>query len=193
MTAMAASGGRRNLATFMVLAMVAAGMVGVAFAAVPLYRLFCQVTGYGGTTQVSASAPGAVAGRPITVRFNADVSGTLDWRFRPAQGPMEVRIGEETLAFFRAENTGDAPSTGAAIFNVTPLKAGRYFSKIDCFCFTQQTLAPGQSVEMPVSFYIDPAILDDPGLDDVSTITLSYAMSLSEPGPAQISDEEAAR
>lgn len=173
---------RRNRGILTVLSAVVFAMVGLAFASVPLYRIFCQVTGYGGTTQQAAAAPGApgaVAGRMmpprmITVRFDSSVSPTLPWRFVPAQAAVEVKVGESGLAFFTARNLSAAPVTGSAIFNVTPLKVGKYFNKIDCFCFTEQTLAAGEQVDMPVSFFIDPAIMDDPNMGEVKTITLSY-------------------
>ena len=165
---------RRNRRTAMALAGVAAGMVGMAYAAVPLYELFCQVTGYGGATRTAAAAPGPVDGRLMTVRFNADTSGGLPWRFRPLRREVEVRLGEETLAFYEARNEAGHAIAGTATFNVTPHKAGPYFDKIDCFCFERQVLAAGERAEMPVSFFIDPAILDDPGVSDVKTITLSY-------------------
>jgi cytochrome c oxidase assembly protein subunit 11 len=165
---------RRNAATGLVLAGVALGMVGMAFAAVPLYSLFCQVTGYGGTSQVAVQAPGAVEGRMITVQFDASIASGMPWKFKPAQREIKVRIGEEHLAFYSAHNPLNRSVMGTATYNVTPHKAGPYFSKIDCFCFTEQVLEPGQTVEMPVSFFVDPDILKDPGLDDVRTITLSY-------------------
>ncbi len=156
------------------LACVVAGMAGLAYASVPLYRLFCQVTGYGGTTQVAAAAPGVNLARRITVRFDATVSPSLPWRFEPTARAVEVAVGEERLAYFRATNLSDRPATGMATFNVTPHKAGLYFKKIACFCFDRQVLQPGESVEMPVSFYVDPEIAGDPNLDEVKTITLSY-------------------
>ena len=165
---------RRNAATGLVLAGVALGMVGMAFAAVPLYSLFCQVTGYGGTSQVAVAAPGAVEGRMITVQFDASIASGMPWKFKPVQREITVRIGEEHLAFYSAHNPLKRKVMGTATCNVTPQKAGPYFSKIDCFCFTEQVLEPGQTVEMPVSFFVDPDILNDPGLDDVRTITLSY-------------------
>jgi len=152
---------------------VVAGMAGLAYASVPLYRLFCQVTGYGGTTQVAAAAPGGEA-RMITVRFDATVSPSLPWRFEPTARAVEVAVGEERLATYRATNLSDRPVIGMATFNVTPHKAGLYFNKIHCFCFDRQVLEPGESVEMPVSFYVDPEITGDPNLDEVKTITLSY-------------------
>jgi len=175
-----------NRRTALALGGVAAGMVGASFAAVPLYRLFCQLTGYGGTTQRAERAPAAVPGeagaRIITVRFDANVSGNgLPWDFVPAERAMQVRVGEEHLAFYRATNRARVATSGQATFNVTPFKAGPYFSKIACFCFAEQTLGPGQSVDMPVSFFIDPAIAGDPGLADVDTITLSYTFFRIEP------------
>ncbi len=152
-----------------------AGMAGLAYASVPLYRLFCQVTGYGGTTQAAAAAPGSSGeARLITVRFDAMVSPSLPWTFEPVVRAVEVKLGEDHLATYRATNLSDRPAAGMATFNVTPHKAGLYFNKIACFCFDRQVLEPGQSVEMPVSFYVDPALAGDPNLDEVKTITLSY-------------------
>ena len=142
--------------------------------AVPLYQAFCRVTGYGGTTQVAEGPAPRIVDRVITVRFNADVNPALPWRFQPAQDEIRVRLGEPALAIYTARSLAAVPVTGAATFNVTPAKAGIYFTKIECFCFTEQTLAPGQRADMPVSFYVDPELADDRGLDDVTTITLSY-------------------
>ena len=164
----------RNRAVALLAMGVVAGMIGLAYASVPLYRIFCQVTGYGGVTQRAETAPEVVAGRKITVRFNADVNSELPWRFGPEQREMTLAIGETGLAFYRATNLSARRVTGTATFNVTPFKAGPYFDKIECFCFTEQVLEPGQTVDMPVSFFVDPAILDDPDLADVHTITLSY-------------------
>ena len=177
----------RHILTSLVLVGAVAGMVGLAYASVPLYRLFCQVTGYGGTPGVAAAAPGLVAAaaeRVITVRFDATVNSGLPWHFEPVQRTLTVRPGEEALAFYRARNRGRAPLTGVATFNVTPLKAGAYFDKLDCFCFTEQRLEPGRVVDMPVSFFIDPAIVEDRNLDDVDTITLSYTFFRAE-GPVE--------
>ncbi|MEQ8602408.1 MAG: cytochrome c oxidase assembly protein [Marivibrio sp.] len=158
-------------------ALAAAGgvvaMVGLSFASVPLYDLFCRVTGFGGTTQVGAGSS-EVIDREVTVRFDASVNKDLPWSFRPKQAPMTVKVGESHLAFYKAESLADHETLGTATFNVTPIKAGQYFVKIDCFCFTEQMLTPGQSIDMPVTFYVDPAIEEDPDLDDVNTITLSY-------------------
>ena len=168
---------------------VIAGMVGLTAASVPLYDWFCRVTGYGGTTQVSQGAPVEVTDDTITVRFNADVDPELGWGFAPVERTVEVRIGENRLAFYSAENRTDRPLVGTATFNVTPYDAGPYFSKIACFCFEEQALMPGEAVEMPVSFYVDPAILDDPDTEDLETITLSYTFFLAE----QATEELAAR
>ena len=165
---------RRNTLVSVGLIAVVVGMTGLSFAAVPLYRLFCQVTGFGGTTQSAPAAPGAVGRRVITVQFNADVSPALPWRFQPVQRKVELRVGERSLAHYRAENLSNTPLTGVTTFNVTPFKAGVYFKKIECFCFTEQRLAPRESVEMPVTFFIDPGIVNDRNLDDVTVITLSY-------------------
>ena len=164
----------RNNRTALVLAGVVVGMVGMAYAAVPLYQLFCQVTGYGGTTQVAEAIERPVLERVIKVRFSASTHRDMPWEFRPVQLMQQPRVGEQMLAFYEARNQSDAAITGTATFNVTPHKAGAYFSKIECFCFTEQTLAPGARADMPVTYFIDPAIMDDPGLDDVREIVLSY-------------------
>ena len=166
---------RRNGRTALVLSAVVAGMVGLSFASVPLYRLFCQVTGFGGTTQVAEAAPGAgVSERVIKVRFNADVDPELPWAFQPVEREVALRVGEPGLAYYKARNLSDRPVVGTATYNVTPLKAGYYFNKVQCFCFKEQRLEPGEAMDMPVSFFVDPEILEDRNLDDVKTITLSY-------------------
>lgn len=171
MTALA----RRNGRTAALAGLLAVAMVGLAYASVPLYRLFCQVTGFGGTTQmrVGGEAPGAV-GRLVSVRFDGNVSPALGWEFRPVDTTRRVAIGARNIALFRARNTGPTAITGTATFNVSPSQAGQYFVKVQCFCFTEQTLQPGQEVNMPVIFYVDPAILNDPNARDISEITLSY-------------------
>jgi cytochrome c oxidase assembly protein subunit 11 len=150
------------------------GMTGLAFASVPLYRAFCQLTGFAGTPQVAEGgrAPGATA-RTISVRFDANTAG-LPWYFRPVDQRRTVPIGARNIALYTARNESGRPVTGQATFNVTPSQAGRYFTKIQCFCFTEQTLRPGQEVQMPVTFYVDPAILEDPDARNISEITLSY-------------------
>ena len=174
------AGTTRNRSTFLVALAAAACMTAAAFAAAPLYRIFCQVTGYGGTTQVADAAPAQVLDRRITVRFNADVAPDLPWSFAPVQRDIDIRVGEQALAFYRARNLSGSAVAGTATFNVTPLKAGRYFNKIECFCFTEQQLEAGASADMPVAFFIDPAIAEDPGLNDVTTITLSYTFFRNE-------------
>jgi cytochrome c oxidase assembly protein subunit 11 len=149
-------------------------MVGLSFAAVPLYRLYCQVTGYAGTTQRAEAASDTVLDRTLTVRFDSNVASELPWVFEPAQRRLELKVGENALAFYKATNTSDHAVTGTAVFNVTPESAGLYFNKIECFCFTEQRLEPGQSVDMPVSFYVDPAFVDDVDTKDLSELTLSY-------------------
>jgi cytochrome c oxidase assembly protein subunit 11 len=160
----------------LIAALFAVAMVGLAYAAVPLYRLFCETTGFGGTTQVAASAPTGtgVVGRSIKIRFDANTAPGLDWRFRPKANEVSIPIGEKRLGFYTASNLGRTPITGRAVYNVSPDVAGRYFIKIDCFCFTEQTLQAGETVDMPVSYYIDPAIMDDPVASKVDEITLSY-------------------
>ncbi len=150
------------------------GMIGLSYASVPLYRIFCQVTGYGGTTQQADAFIGEISDTVITVSFDANMSRELDWKFKPKQRTIDVRLGEKATAVYLASNVGDKATTGEATFNVTPQAAGQYFNKIECFCFTEQTLAPGESVEMPVLFFVDPDIEKDPMLKSVKTITLSY-------------------
>jgi cytochrome c oxidase assembly protein subunit 11 len=154
----------------------ALAVMGALTAASPtLYRIFCQVTGYGGTTQRATAPSDHVLNRIMTVRFDANVSPTLSgWAFEPVQHTMDVKVGETALAFFRATNTTDKPLTGTAAFNVAPDTMGLYFSKIECFCFTEQTLQPGQTVDMPVSFFIDPKMVDDRDTAGLSNLTLSY-------------------
>ena len=152
-------------------------MIGLTAASVPLYRLFCQATGYGGTTQRASAAPAReVEGKLITVRFDADQAPDLGWEFRPLQMAVQVHPGEEKVIAYRAVNRTSQPVTGTATFNVTPVKAGIYFDKLQCFCFTKQHLEPGQSADLAVSFFVDPEIADDPNTRDVDTITLSYTM-----------------
>ena len=167
---------RRNGATVLLLVSVVAGMTGLAFASVPLYRLFCQATGLGGTTQRAATAPAEMAAAIVTIRFDAETAPGLGWEFRPLQTKVSVHPGEQRRVFYRAVNKTTRPVTGRATYNVTPAKAGIYFDKLQCFCFSEQHLAPGQSVDMGVVFFVDPDILTDPNTRDVRTITLSYTM-----------------
>jgi cytochrome c oxidase assembly protein subunit 11 len=150
-------------------------MVGAAYAAVPLYKIFCQTTGYGGTTQRAAKAPGAKAGDGfVDVRFDANSAATLGWRFQPKQTVMRVKLGEQNMAYFEATNLSATSKTGSAVYNVAPPTAGPYFDKIQCFCFTKQLLKPGESAEFPVVFFVDPAIAQDADGRGIEEITLSY-------------------
>ncbi len=164
----------RNRLVPLLLGGLVVAMVGLAYASVPLYRLFCQVTGYGGTTAQAERAPDIVSDATVTVRFNADVNRDLPWAFEPVQRAVTVRLGETVLAWYRATNLSQMRVTGTATFNVTPMPTGPYFKKIQCFCFEKQTLEPGQSVDMAVSFFVDPAMLEGKDVRDVREITLSY-------------------
>ena len=163
-------------ATAILLAAVVCGMVGMSFASVPLYRMFCAATGYAGTTQRAATAPGSVGDTLITVRFDAQTAPGLDWEFRPLVAQVAAHPGERQQVFFRAVNRTGESVISRATYNVTPTKAGIYFDKIQCFCFNEQRLAPGQTVDMGVVFFVDPDILTDPDTRDVREITLSYTM-----------------
>lgn len=169
---------RRKQRTALMAAGLAVAMVALGFASVPLYRLFCQVTGFGGTTmrvsEAEAAAVRPAAGRTISVRFDANVSPTLPWSFRPERSRERLTIGSRDMMIFVARNLSNRPVTGSATFNVTPSQAGPYFSKIQCFCFTEQRIEPGEEVRMPVVYYIDPRILNDADARDVQEITLSY-------------------
>ena len=177
---------RRHGLVALSLAGLVAAMVGLSFAAVPLYRIFCQATGYNGTPQRADKGTDHVLDRTITIRFDGNVDPGLPWSFAPVQQTMDVKIGETALAFFKATNKADAPVTGRAIFNVSPEQAGLYFTKIQCFCFTKQTLAAGASAEMPVTFFVDPKIVEDGDTKNIAEITLSYTFyrSDTEPGVA---------
>lgn len=173
---------RRNRRVGLLALLMAVAMLGLGYAAVPLYRLFCQVTGFGGTTQrateaqaLSAAEMAKSAGvRTISIRFDANTARDVPWEFRPKQVTDTVQIGQRDMAVFEARNLSSEPVTGTATFNVEPEQAGIYFNKIQCFCFTQQTLQPGQRVDMPVLYYVDPKALDDPNMKGVEQITLSY-------------------
>jgi cytochrome c oxidase assembly protein subunit 11 len=164
---------QRNARTALLAALFVAFMVGLAFASVPLYRLFCAVTGLNGTTQRAEREPGAVAGE-IGVRFDANINPALPWRFEPVQERIRIQPGARTQILYRASNFTARETTGSAVFNVTPVSAGKYFSKIECFCFSEQTLKGGQSVDMPVVFFVDPKIREDEDTKDIDEITLSY-------------------
>jgi cytochrome c oxidase assembly protein subunit 11 len=168
------AGGGRNGFVAVGLVGLIAGMVGLSYAAVPLYRIFCQATGYGGTPQIGQAASPGGNGRYVTVRFNADVNPDLPWRFGPVQAELRVPLGEEQPAFYEARNLGATPVTGVSTYTVTPEKIAHYFHKTQCFCFSEQTLAAGAETQFPLSFWVDPAIADDPSTADVKTITLSY-------------------
>jgi cytochrome c oxidase assembly protein subunit 11 len=165
---------RRHTVMALSLAGLVAAMVGLSFAAVPLYRIFCQATGYNGTPQRADKGADQVLDRTITDRFDGNVDPALPWRFAPEQRTMEVKIGETALAFFKATNETKGPVTGTAVFNVTPEQVGLYFTQIQCFCFTEQTLAAGASADMPVTFFVDPKIVEDEDTKNITEITLSY-------------------
>ncbi len=189
---------RKNLRVAAIAGSAVIGMLGLAYASVPLYSMFCAATGFGGTTQRAVAAPEAPTGKFITIRFDANTAASLGWNFHPAQPVMKVRIGEQNLAHYSATNTSAKTLTGTASFNVTPVEAGAYFNKIECFCFTEQTLKPGETADLPVDFFVDPAILDDPDSKSISEITLSYTFfpvdkpdavsAVVEPPPKQITN-----
>ena len=172
----------RNLQIALGLGVVVVGMLGLAFASEPLYRLFCQVTGYGGTTQVAdkVQATSINTDRMVKIRFDANVNHKLPWRFTPSQKQMKVRVGESALAMYEATNTSNQTLVGTATFNVTPYTAATHFNKIECFCFSEQLLRPGEKIQMPVAFFIDPEIIEDRDADDLSAITLSYTFFLDQ-------------
>ncbi len=170
----------QNRKTALTIMAVAVAMLGLSFASVPLYRLFCQVTGFDGTTKRADFAPGTVLDRKITIRFDATTANNLPWAFKPAQISQSLHIGETGLAFYTATNLSTVPIIGSATYNVQPAKAGEYFRKIQCFCFTEQILAPGETMEMPMTYFIDPEIVHDKALDDVVTVTISYTFYRDE-------------
>ncbi len=165
---------QKNKKLLYILLGIAAIMLALSRASVPLYQRFCQVTGFGGTTQTTAQNPNKVYDREMIVQFNADTDPGLPWVFKPDQRLVKVKVGQSVIISYTAENKGNLPVAGTAIHNVTPLKAGQYFEKTQCFCFGQQILQPGQKVHMPVTFFIDPKIMDDRELKELKTITLSY-------------------
>lgn len=172
---MARQVGRQGTTVILLLAVIAF-MGGLTAAAVPLYRIFCSATGFGGATQRASAAPNDVSKAVVTVRFNTEIDPGLDWEFRPLVDEVRVHPGEQTQIFFHAKNLSNHGITGRAVYNVTPTKAGIYFDKLQCFCFNAQYLAPGESKDMGVVFFVDPDLLKDPSTNDVRTITLSYAM-----------------
>lgn len=171
---------RPEQTTALILSGVVALMVGASFAAVPFYDWFCRVTGYGGTTGVAEQASQTVVDREVTIRFDGSLAAGMPWQFKPAVTEMKVKIGENGLAFYEAYNPTNQPIAGTASYNVAPETAGGYFVKVHCFCFEQQILQPGERVDMPVSFYVDPSILDDPDARDLKEITLSYTFHTTE-------------
>ena len=176
---------RRNLRVGLMAAAGALAMLGLGYASVPLYRLFCQATGFGGTTMVASEskaqrAAAMATGKTISIRFDASTEAGLPWTFHPSNATDTITIGERDIATYVARNNSDKPVTGMATFNVAPEQAGRYFNKIQCFCFTEQTLQPGQEVVMPVLYFVDPAMLEDPAMKGVEQITLSYTFHRSQ-------------
>ena len=168
-----------------------ASMFGMAYAAVPLYEMFCQVTGYGGTTQRVEQYSQTVLDRDITIRFDANTSGGLPWNFKPVQRNVEIKIGETTQISYEAKNIASRPTSGRASFNVSPQLAGAYFMKVECFCFTDTELQPGGTMDMPVVFYVDPEIVNVPELKNIKTITLSYTFfPIDEPTPSAAAVKE---
>lgn len=165
----------KNTKTLLIVFAAVFFMIGMAFASVPLYNLFCRVTGFGGTTQLSTSLPDRILDRKMTVQFNTDVNAKLPWDFKSETSSITLNIGQDALINFVAQNKSNQSVAGTAIYNVTPLKVGKYFHKTQCFCFDYQILKPNEKMNMPVVFYIDPAIHEDPDMEDVTTITLSYS------------------
>jgi cytochrome c oxidase assembly protein subunit 11 len=184
---------KRRSGIFSVL--LVAGMVAAAYASVPLYRIFCQVTGFGGTTNRAnlaavpdAATMRALAGRTIKIRFDSNMAPGMVWRFAPKDREQTIKIGEKRMAYFVATSNADVPTTGRAIFNVSPDTAGKYFRKIACFCFTEQTLGPRETVDMPVTYFVDPEILNDPDASKIDEITLSYTFfPVDNPAPKPVS------
>jgi cytochrome c oxidase assembly protein subunit 11 len=178
--------GKRNTRTVLALVVLVAVMSGLTAASVPLYKVFCRATGFGGTTQTAESAPGQASSKWVWVRFNADVAPGLPWSFEPEQREVRVHPGEQTLIAYRATNHADHAITGNAVYNVTPDAAGLYFDKIQCFCFSSQTLQPGETAELPVTFFVDPAMMADRNARDIPAITLSYTFfEAKAPRPAE--------
>jgi cytochrome c oxidase assembly protein subunit 11 len=178
----------RNRTVAIACAGLVVSMAGLAYAAVPLYQIFCQVTGLGGTTQVAGSAPTVIGEAPVNVRFDANVARQLDWSFKPGQGPVTVKVGESAVIEYVAENKGDRLRVGTATFNVTPAWAGAYFYKVECFCFTEQKLEPGQVARMSVEFFIDPDIVEDDAFAALDAITLSYTFYEDAAATARMSE-----
>jgi cytochrome c oxidase assembly protein subunit 11 len=166
---------QKNARLGMIVLVAVVCMVGLAFASVPLYSLFCRVTGFGGTTQAADSFPETITNRIVTIKFDGSTAQDLPWDFAPQQRQVKLRVGDKGIAAYTAYNKAPMPVAGTALYNVTPAKAGKYFHKVQCFCFDEQVLEPGQRANMPVLFYVDPEMVNDPQMDDVTTITLSYS------------------
>lgn len=173
--------GRSHARVAVLCSSLVVGMLGLAYASVPLYRLFCQVTGFGGTTQRAERPADRVLDRMLTVRFDANVAAGLPWTFEPVERKVDVQVGATGFITYRATNTSTRTTTGSATFNVVPDQAGIYFNKLECFCFTDQTLLPGQSIDMPVQFFIDPKLAEDKDAQRIKEITLSYTMHSQVP------------
>jgi cytochrome c oxidase assembly protein subunit 11 len=171
----------RKRRTALLGAAIVVAMLGLAYASVPLYELFCRVTGFGGTTQKATEAPDQVLAQTMKIRFDANTDRSMPWRFKAEQTTQTVKIGEQGIAYYKASNPTNETITGTATFNVTPDAAGAYFNKLQCFCFTEQTLKPGESIDMPVVYFVDPAILDDPEAKHIKEITLSYTFFRTAP------------
>jgi cytochrome c oxidase assembly protein subunit 11 len=183
----ATPGSKKNTRTALMAFAIFASMLGLAYASVPLYRLFCQVTGFGGTPMRADAASRQVLDQTIRIRFDSNTDNGLPWRFSPVLRQQTVKIGANTLAFYESENLSDKPVTGMATFNVTPEIAAPYFTKVQCFCFNEQTLQPGEKVNMPVSYYVDAKIMDDRQAREVPEITLSYTFyRVEEPETSKI-------
>ena len=182
---------KSNLKISLYLFFLVSFMIGLTFAAVPLYKLFCQVTGFGGTPKVASLENKInISEKKITIEFNSDINKKLDWYFKPTQRKIESKIGESVLAFYKARNNGNKSITGVATYNVLPFEAGQYFNKVDCFCFENQTLEPGEEVLLPVNFYIDPKILEDPSVKHLKSIVLSYTFFQSDENFEKISENK---
>ena len=171
---------RRNAAAVLASLGIVVAMVGLAYASVPLYRLFCQATGYQGTTRTALKAPDAASAGIITIRLDANVNKSLPWSFAPVKTEVKLALGESVTAHYRVKNLSDRPTVGSATFNVTPFDSGQYFNKIQCFCFTEHALKPGESADLPVTFFVDPKIRDNPDTADIQAITLSYTFFRTE-------------
>ncbi len=192
-TAQKQTGGNNSRVVVLCLSLVA-GMGGLAYASVPLYEMFCRVTGYGGTTQAVENADGIqIIDRDITVRFDANISNNLAWEFKAKQRDVTIKLGEQKQITYIAKNISDEPLAGTATFNVTPQSAGAYFNKIECFCFTETTLQPGEEMEMPVVFFVDPEMVDEYETKDINTITLSYTFFPQETDEAPLASLENAK